>query len=55
MEMYREIATHAPDFTPMEYYTSADDDVDLADQFAQWASAADATDADVLPMGNLGT
>ena len=21
MEMYREIATHAPDYTPMEYYT----------------------------------
>ncbi|MYL08466.1 MAG: DNA-directed RNA polymerase subunit beta', partial [Acidimicrobiia bacterium] len=54
MEMYREIATRAPDFTPMEYYTSADEDVDLADQFAQWASAADAAEADVLPMGNLG-
>jgi DNA-directed RNA polymerase subunit beta' len=51
MEMYREIATHAPDFTPMEYYTSADEDVDLADQFAQWASTADVQEADVLPMG----
>ena len=53
MEMYRDIATHAPDYTPMEYYTSADDDVDLADQFAQWASPAETDDADVLPMGTL--
>ncbi len=54
MEIYRDIATHAPDYTPMEYYTSADDDVDLADQFAQWASPAEADEADVLPMGTLG-
>ena len=54
MEMYREIATHAPDYTPMEYYTSADEDVDLADQFAQWAAPADTDDADVLPIGTVG-
>ena len=53
MEIYRDIATHAPDYTPMEYYTSADEDVDLADQFAQWASTTDAEEADVLPMGNI--
>ena len=54
MEIYRDIATHAPDYTPMEFYTSADDDADLADQFAQWASASDAEKADVLPIGNTG-
>ena len=54
MEMYREIATHAPDYTPMEYYTSADEDVDLADQFAQWATPANTEEADVLPMGSIG-
>ena len=54
MELYREIATHAPDYTPMEYYTSTDDDIDLADQFAHWDAPADATDADVLPMGTIG-
>ena len=31
---YREIATHAPDYTPMEYYTSSDDHQDLADWLA---------------------
>ncbi len=55
MEIYRDIATHAPDYTPMEYYTSADEDVDLADQFAQWASTTEAEEADVLPMGNIET
>ncbi len=55
MEIYRDVATHAPDYTPMEYYTSADDDLDLADQFAQWSTTADGEGADVLPIGSLGT
>ena len=54
MELYREIATHAPDYTPMEYYTSTDDDGDLADRFAHWDSPAEPTEADVLPMGTIG-
>ena len=38
----------------MEYYTSAEEDVDLADQFAQWDSPTDAEEADVLPIGTMG-
>jgi len=31
---YRQIATSAPDYTPMEFYTSSDEDQDLADWLA---------------------
>ena len=32
MEMYRRVATHAPDYKPMDFYSSADEEQDLA----QW-------------------
>ncbi len=32
---YRDIATSAPDYSPMEYYSSGDDDADLADMLAE--------------------
>jgi DNA-directed RNA polymerase subunit beta' len=32
---YRSVATHAPDYQPMDYYSSGDDDQDLADWLAR--------------------
>ena len=41
MPAYRDIATSAPDYQPMEYYSSGDDDADLAEH--GWPSAWPAT------------
>jgi DNA-directed RNA polymerase subunit beta' len=41
MPQYREIGIDAPDYQPMEYYSSADDDADLADWLAQRADGQD--------------
>ncbi len=35
MAAYREIVTSAPDYSPMEYYSSGDDDADLAGMLAE--------------------
>jgi DNA-directed RNA polymerase subunit beta' len=35
LQRYRNVATHAPDYQPMDYYSSADDDQDLADWLAR--------------------
>jgi DNA-directed RNA polymerase subunit beta' len=35
MNAYRDITTSAPDYSPMEYYSSGDDDADLADMLAE--------------------
>ena len=35
MDAYRDITTSAPDYQPMEYYSSGDDDADLADMLAE--------------------
>jgi DNA-directed RNA polymerase subunit beta' len=37
LERYRSVATHAPDYQPMDYYSSSDDDGDLA----EWLSRRD--------------
>ena len=35
MSTYRDITTDAPDYSPMEYYSSGDDDADLAEMLAE--------------------
>jgi DNA-directed RNA polymerase subunit beta' len=35
LQRYRNVATHAPDYQPMDYYSSGDDDQDLADWLAR--------------------
>jgi DNA-directed RNA polymerase subunit beta' len=35
LHRYRSVTTHAPDYQPMEYYSSADDDQGLADWLAR--------------------
>jgi DNA-directed RNA polymerase subunit beta' len=39
LQRYRSVATHAPDYQPMDYYSSADEEQDLAD----WLSRRDDT------------
>jgi DNA-directed RNA polymerase subunit beta' len=46
---YRSVATHAPDYQPMDYYSSADDDHDLAD----WLSRRDDTLGGTLDVVDL--
>jgi DNA-directed RNA polymerase subunit beta' len=45
MPKYREITTFAPDYQPMEYYSMADDDQDLAEWLAGKADMSRAEDA----------
>ena len=58
MPTYREITTHAPDYQPMEYYSMADEDQDLAEWLAGKADVgrADEQGAQVidLPTGSVG-
>jgi DNA-directed RNA polymerase subunit beta' len=56
MHAYRDITTDAPDYSPMEYYSSGDDDADLAGMLAERmagevvpAEAAVVEGADELP------
>ena len=44
MPRYRNVATIAPDFEPMEYYTSEDSEPDLADWLAHRTEAMAAAD-----------
>ena len=61
LERYRRVATHAPDYKPMDFYSSADEEQDLADWLAGQASLgedelAGAYEADVIDLANsLGT
>ncbi len=34
LERYRRVAAHAPDYKPMDFYSSADEEQDLADWLA---------------------
>jgi hypothetical protein len=39
MERYREVALTAPDYQPMDYYSSGGEDQDLSEWLAQTANA----------------
>jgi DNA-directed RNA polymerase subunit beta' len=52
MPKYREIATHAPEYQPMEYYSNADDEQDLAEWLAGKATSGDGSGAgETAPAG----
>ena len=61
LERYRRVATHAPDYKPMDFYSSADEEQDLADWLAGQASQGEdefsgAYEADVIDLASsLGT
>jgi DNA-directed RNA polymerase subunit beta' len=61
LERYRRVVTHAPDYKPMDFYSSADEEQDLADWLAGQASLgeevlAGAYEADVIDLASsLGT
>src|SRR5690606_108328 len=55
LPLYREIETRAPDYQPMEYYSSGDDDVDLAESMAgryEAVSADGGAEVIDLPTGS---
>ena len=41
MEEYRRVATHAPDYRPMDFYSSADEEQDLAEWLAGQAGSGE--------------
>jgi DNA-directed RNA polymerase subunit beta' len=61
LERYRRVAPHAPDYKPMDFYSSADEEQDLADWLAGQASLGEdefsgAYEADVIDLASsLGT
>jgi len=55
MEEYRRVATHAPDYKPMDFYSSVDEEQDLAEWLAGQAGPgedafAGAYEADVIDL-----
>ena len=57
MEQYREIGTYAPDYTPMEFYSSEDEEQDLAewlagraDESAEGPDGEEAAEAEVVDL-----
>ncbi len=56
MEAYRRVATHAPDYKPMDFYSSADEEQDLAEWLATQVGPGDsdafagAYEADVIKL-----
>ena len=56
LEVYRDIATYAPDYTPMEFYSSADEEEqELADWLAQSGDGDGEVTADVADVVDLPT
>ena len=59
-EEYRRVGTHAPDYKPMDFYSSADEEQDLAEWLATQADSSNASDdsfagayeADVIDLAN---
>ena len=59
-EEYRRVGTHAPDYKPMDFYSSADEEQDLAEWLATQADSGNETDdslagayeADVIALAN---
>ncbi|MEE2768467.1 MAG: DNA-directed RNA polymerase subunit beta' [Actinomycetota bacterium] len=45
-EEYRSVGTHAPDYRPMDYYSMADEEQDLAEWLAGQAGLTDETDGE---------
>jgi DNA-directed RNA polymerase subunit beta' len=55
MEVYRDIAPHAPDYQPMEFYSSLDEEQDIAEWLAGKSEVTvPDTEAEVvaLPVSN---
>ncbi|MBT5849842.1 MAG: DNA-directed RNA polymerase subunit beta' [Acidimicrobiaceae bacterium] len=52
MPQYRNIRTDAPEYEPMEYYTSGDEESDLADWLAGRTANAEGADVIAYPSGN---
>ena len=55
MEEYRRVVTHAPDYKPMDFYSSADEEQDLAEWLAGQAGSDEdpfegAYEADVIDL-----
>jgi DNA-directed RNA polymerase subunit beta' len=50
LRTYRHIATHAPDYTPMEYFSSADEEADLADWLAGRAEGDTDGGAEIIDL-----
>ena len=65
MPAYRTVQTHAPGYQPMEYYSSTDEDQDLADWLAgrvdtmsataaaEDLSYADAAEAEIIDLARV--
>ncbi|MGZ0179073.1 MAG: DNA-directed RNA polymerase subunit beta', partial [Acidimicrobiales bacterium] len=51
IERYREVVTDAPDYTPMDFYSSEDSDIDPSEWLAGGGSGAGGRLADVIDMG----
>jgi len=51
MTQYRNIRTDAAEYEPMEYYTSGDDDADLAEWLAGRRANAEGADVIAYPSG----
>jgi DNA-directed RNA polymerase subunit beta' len=51
IERYREVVTDAPDYKPMDFYSSEDSDVDPSEWLAGGGSGAGSRLADVIDMG----
>ena len=47
---YREVVTDAPDYTPMDFYTSEDSDIDPSEWLAGGGTGAGARLADVIDL-----
>lgn len=50
LSQYRDVATDAPEYTPMEFYTSSDDDQDLAD----WLASGGVLGSDLADVIDIG-
>jgi hypothetical protein len=55
MPTYREIATDAPDYEPLPFYTSEDEDLDLATWLRDQASASASSPDMAILQGGIST
>ena len=51
IERYRDVVTDAPDYTPMDFYSSEDSDIDPSEWLAGGGSGGGSRLADVIDMG----
>ncbi len=55
MGKYRDIATHAPDYQPMEFYSSADEEQDIAEWLAGRSEGGEVSDGQVIDLPTAAT